>query len=268
MTLSITGKTVIVTGAAHGIGAAIARHFAERGAQVMCIDRDEATLERELGEAAHAEGTIRWFAGDLGQRLTVNNLLAATLDAFGRVDILINAEHGFATSDPLDPAADAVTALWQQNVMTTLRLSQHVAARMIAQARDDAADAPAGAIVNLTSIAARVTQPELLAYSLASSAVEQVTRSLAVALAPQRIRVNCIALGSVMGARLQANLRDNPAWRDEIRRATPLRRIAPPSEVVEAVQFLASDGAGFVTGQVLTIDGGRSLLDAARPPAH
>ena len=95
-----------------------------------------------------------------------------------------------------------------------------------------------------------------------------MTRSLAVALAPKGIRVNAVAFGSVMSASLQAALKDNPGFRDEISVATPLGRIAAPAELAEAVQFLASDAAGFLTGQVLTVDGGRSLLDVVTAPAH
>jgi len=95
-----------------------------------------------------------------------------------------------------------------------------------------------------------------------------MTRSLAVALAPKGIRVNAVAFGSVMSASLQAVLKENPDYRDEIAGATPLGRIAAPVELAEAVQFLASDAAGFVTGQVLTVDGGRSLLDVVSAPAH
>jgi len=268
LTLSITGKTAIVTGAAHGIGRAIARHFVDRGANVMFADQDEDALADDLGDEAHAEGAVRWFGGDLCKKLTINNLLSATIDAFDRVDILVNASRCVALSDPLSADGDAVEEMLQQNLMTSLRLSQHVARRMIAQAEKAGENGPVGSIVNLSSIAARVTQPELMGYSVACAAVEQMTRSMAVALAPKRIRVNCVVFGSVMSASLQAKLKDNPDWREDIRRHTPLNRIAAPVELAEAVQFLASDGAGFVTGQVLTVDGGRSLLDPARAPAH
>lgn len=269
MTLSIAGKTAIVTGAGNGIGRAIARHFVDRGARVMFVDQDEAALERELSPASPAtEGQIRWFAGDLRQKLAVSNVLAATTDAFGHIDILVNAARFFGTSDPLSPDADAVEAMWQQNVLTALRMTQQVSQRMIKQAASDPGDAPRGAIINLSSIAARLTHPELLAWSMASSGIEAMTRSMAVALAPHNIRVNCIAFGSVLSASLQATLKDHPDWRDEMRRITPLNRIGAPQDLTEAAQFLASDAAGFITGQVLTVDGGRGLIDPVRLPAH
>ena len=91
---------------------------------------------------------------------------------------------------------------------------------------------------------------------------------MAVTLAPHRIRVNAIALGSVMSASLKGALREDEDMREEIIERTPLARIASPSELAEAAQFLASDGAGFITGQILTVDGGRTLIDAAEAPAH
>ena len=125
-----------------------------------------------------------------------------------------------------------------------------------------------GSIINLSSIAARRTQPNLLAYSVSSAALDQLTRSMAVALAPNRIRVNAISLGSVMSASLKGALREDEDMRGEIIDHTPLARIASPTELAAAAQFLASDSASFITGQILTVDGGRTLVDAAEAPAH
>ena len=171
-------------------------------------------------------------------------------------------------SDPLADE-DTVEMLLQQNMLTTLRLSQMVARRMIAQAEEDGReDGTVGSIVNLSSIAARRTHPDLMAFSISTAALDQMTRSLAVALAPNRIRVNAIAFGSVMSASLKDTLKDNQDYRQDITAHTPLKRIAAPAEVAEAAQFLASDSAGFITGQILSVDGGRTLLDPVGAPAH
>jgi 7-alpha-hydroxysteroid dehydrogenase len=148
-----------------------------------------------------------------------------------------------------------------------LRLSQLVAKRMIKQA-DGAEEGCAGSIINLSSIAARRTHPDLMAYSVSSAALDQLTRSLAVALAPDRIRVNALAIGSVMSSSLRSTLRENSDFRQDIEDHTPLSRIAAPTELADAAQFLASDAAGFMTGQILTLDGGRTLLDPVAAPAH
>ena len=149
-----------------------------------------------------------------------------------------------------------------------MRVSQTVARRMIKQAEDDIGSGPIGSIVNISSIAARRTHPELLAYSVSSAALDQMTRSMAVALAPNRIRVNAVAFGSVMSASLKGVLKEHDAMRETIVENTPLHRIASPGEVSDAVQYLASDASSFVTGQIITVDGGRTLIDPADVSAH
>ena len=268
MSFSIAGKTAVVTGAANGVGLSIARHFLDAGANVMFADMDEASLAEELGDAEDEAGNSAFFAGDLRQKLTVANLLSATIDRFERVDILVNASRQMMTGDPLNADDDAVPMLVEQNLMTSLRVTQLFAKRMIKQASDNDDDTPAGSIINLSSIAARRTRPELLAYSVSSAALDQMTRSMAIALAEHRIRVNAIALGSVMSASLKGALKEAEDMREEIVSATPLGRIASSTELAEVAQFLASDGSSFVTGQILTVDGGRTLVDPADAPAH
>ncbi|MBW4961741.1 SDR family NAD(P)-dependent oxidoreductase [Sulfitobacter sp. CW3] len=266
MSFSIKGKNVIVTGAANGIGLAIARQFADKGANVMCADTDEKALSEELGSTKD-EGNIRFFAGDLRQRLTIANLVSATIDAFDEVDVLVNASRQFLPTDALNSEDTSVETLWQENVMTALQLTQQVSKRMIKQA-EDRPEGAVGSIINLSSIASRHTRPELMAYSMAAAALEQMTRSMALTLAPHRIRVNAVAFGSVMSGSLKASVADNREWRDDIRSHTPLGRIASPSELADTIQFLATDSSSFMTGEVIVVDGGRSLLDVVDAPAH
>ncbi|SDY82059.1 7-alpha-hydroxysteroid dehydrogenase [Jannaschia faecimaris] len=270
MTNSIEGKTAIVTGAANGVGLAIARHFVEQGANVMFADRDEERLTAEVGDAQVEDGArLHYFAGDLRERLTIANLLSATIDAYERVDILVNASRQIMVTDPLDPEDNSVSILLEQNLMTALRLSQAVAKRMIHQAKEDGrVEGTVGTIVNISSIVGRRTQPDLLAYSISAAALDQATRSLAVNLARERIRVNGVAVGSVMSANLTTRLGETEGLRKAIVEATPMGRIAAPSELAETVQFLASEASGFMTGQVLTVDGGRTLIDPVVEPAH
>ncbi len=267
MTFSIAGKTAIVTGAANGVGLAIGRHFVAEGANVVFADMDEDRLVAELGSADVEPERYRTFACDLRQKLSVNNLMSMTIDSFERVDILVNASRQIMASDPLNPKEDNVEAMLNQNLMTSLRLTQAISKRMMKQADGDETG-PVGSIINLSSIAARRANPDLLAYSIATAALDQMTRSMAVALAPHRIRVNAVAFGSVMSSSLKHQLRENEEYRSDIIDNTPLGRIAGPGEVSDAVQYLASDASNFVTGQIITVDGGRTLIDPASSPAH
>ncbi len=261
MTLSIQGKTAIVTGAARGVGLAIARHLAERGASVMFADADEAALQSVTSDYAEGEAQVRHFAGNMSERLAMANLLSATLDAFDRVDILVNAHRLVKGSDPLDTDMDALEEMLRQNLMAGMRLSQMVAKRMIRQAEGAGPGAQTGAIVNVSTLAARRPILSMLGYSIACAAQEQATRGLALALAPHRIRVNGVSFSSVMSHELQCALKEHPEHRAKIIAGTPLGRIAAPDELAETVHYLVSEGARFVTGQIITVDGGRSLSD-------
>ncbi len=267
MSFSIAGKTAIVTGAANGVGLAIGRHFVEMGANVVFADMDEKELVHQMGDDANKEENVRVFSGDLRKKLTIANLLSATIDAFERVDILVNASRQVMTTDPLDPEDTSVEELLQQNTLTAMRVSQAVARRMIKKA-DGETSGSVGSIVNISSIAARRAHPDLLAYSVSSAALDQMTRSMAVALAPHGIRINAVAFGSVMSASLKGSLKNDDDLRESIVENTPLHRIAGPGEVSDAVQYLASDASAFVTGQIITVDGGRTLIDPAAVSAH
>jgi 7-alpha-hydroxysteroid dehydrogenase len=229
MSFELTGKTAIITGAANGIGLAIAKHFADIGVNVMMADIDEEKLVTEV--EAIGKDTVKGFNGDLRQKLTIANLLSATIDSFDRIDILVNASRQVLPSNAHDPKHDVFEALFKQNVLANLRLTQATVKRMIQQ--EEGAE-----------------EPE------------------AVSFASDRIRVNAVAIGSTKSANLENALVDNEELREEMIRVTPLHRIAEAREVAEVVQFLASDSSGFVTGQILNVDGGRTLVDAIASAVH
>lgn len=262
---SIEGKVAIVTGAGKGIGRAIAKHFREAGARVMFADSDESALEAELGPQPDPSGQVRSFSGDLGQKLTLANLVSATIDSFDRVDILVNAHRSVLQCDPLSTDEDQLGELMRQNMVSALRLSQLVAKRMAAQAEVEQPEIQAGSIINVTSLVAERPQPRNLSYSIASAALAQASRSLAMAFAPRKIRVNGLAFASIMSNNLQKLLREEPGLRQKLIDATPLGRIAGADELGPVAAFLASEASGFITGQILRVDGGRSLADGPTP---
>lgn len=258
---SVHGRTAIVTGAGRGIGLAVARQLVERGAHVMFADADEAALAAAMADYDERDPHVRSFAGRMSERLATANLLSATLDAFDRVDILVNAHRLVKASDPLDTDPDVLEQLLRENMMAGLRMTQIVAKRMIRQAEEAPDAGSAGTIVNLSTLAAQHPVPTMLGYSIAYAAQEQATRCMALALAPHRIRVNGVRFGSVMSHELKESLRERPELRDRLIEATPMGRIAPAEELVDTVMYLACDASRFVTGQILTVDGGRSLVD-------
>lgn len=266
MTISLEGKTAIVTFGGQDIGPSVAARFLEAGAKVMLAASDERASAEAEELVARGDGACQRFSYVAQDKLSIANLIAATVDRFESVDILVNAAQSIGPTGPfLEIDTDAFDTAFGLNVRAAFRLSQAVARRMI-ENRDD--DEPAGSIVNLTSIAARRTVPDLLAFSVASAALDQLTRSMAASLAESGIRANGVAIGGVLTDRLKEVIRDDDSYRDDLIRVTPLGRLADTDEAADAVLFLASDLASYITGQIVAVDGGRSLLDPLASPVR
>ena len=265
---NLHNKTAIITGASHGIGMEIGRQFLSAGANVVFTDYAKFDLHSLISGIPTESGSAHSFFGNMQDKLAVNNLIATTLNKFDTMDILVNASRTIIPSNPLDEKEEALEKSLSQNLIATLNVSQLFAKTVIKQTKNRKNGEIVGSILNLTSIAANQTIPEMMPYSVTCAALNQMTRSLAVSLAKNGIRVNAISLGSIMSSSLRLNLHGDPKLQESIIDATPLGYIAEPAEVADLALFLSSDSAKFLTGQVVTIDGGRSILNKLEKTAY
>src|SRR5690606_28068151 len=212
MAISLDGRTAIITSAAQDVGRAMAQRFLEAGARVMLADADEKALAGVEAELEGEDDRLARFPHVVQDRLSVANLIAATVERFHRIDILVNgAQTITAPGTFLDLGTDQFDAAFGSNVRSVFQLSQAVARRMIQQARDEEEgeeERVVGTIVNISSIAAVRTVPELLTFAVSCAALDRLTRSMAASLAPHGIRVNAISLGGLLTDRLRAAFRE------------------------------------------------------------
>jgi glucose 1-dehydrogenase len=258
--MPLDGKVAIVTGGASGIGYAIAERYAREKAKVVIADIDTekgARAERDLGRF----GDVQFVKADVGRRLDVHNLVAATIDSFGDIDILVNnagIAHGADFLDVTEEDFDRVLAV---NLKGSFLTGQAVARQMVERV---GSGGPAGSIVNMSSINAVLAIASQVPYSVSKGGVSQLTKAMALSLAPYGIRVNAIGPGSIRTDML-ASVNADPAARERILSRTPLGRIGNPSEIAAIAVFLASDEASYVTGQTIYADGGRLPLNYTVP---
>ncbi len=245
-------KVVIVTGAASGIGQAIARSFGREGAAVYILDRlekegrDAAEMIRSQGGSAIA---MRVDALDPEQvKSTVDKIATGA----GRIDILVNN----IGSTEVIPFLESDESVWQHsinlNLLVPLRFCRAVLPHMVEQRR--------GTVVSISSGSGRQAVPLAVAYSAAKAGVIAMSRSLASAMAPHNIRLNCVLPGTVATTEFQRAYDADPSHIDNLLKQVTLGRPGKPEEIAAAVMFLASDESSYMTGQAISCDGGRVML--------
>jgi len=253
----LTDRVAIVTAAGRGIGAAIAKAFAEVGADVVIGARTESQLAEVAADVRALGRRAAMLPGDLGNRAGMEALVDRAMQEFGRIDIVVNNAGGSMPGPFLGTTEEAFNEALRWNVTTAFNLTQLAVPHML--------EAGGGSVINIASAVGRFADRGFCAYGTSKAAMIHLTRNLAADLAP-RIRVNAIAPGAIATSALDIVLQNEALEREMIER-TPLKRIGDVEDIAAGAVYLASPASGYVTGRVLDIDGGvqRSNLDMKIP---
>ncbi len=248
MSDSATKKVAIITGGGSGLGYAIAEKFIQQGITTIIAGRDKAKLDKakeQLGELCYA------ISCDLGNLSSIPGFVNEIVQQFGHVDILVN-NAGINQKKEFTEVTDEEF----QNVITTnlsavFSLSREVVKHML--------EKKSGSIINISSMAAQYGLPKVIAYSASKTAIDGMTRAMAVELSPNGIRVNAIAPGFIYSAMTEKALNSDPERKAKVFGRTPMGIMGQPEDIGNAALFLASDTSKYITGVILPVDGGNSI---------
>ena len=244
----LAGRVCIVTGGAQGIGEACIRRFAREGAQLVIADIDDAR-----GAALAAELGALYAHCDVGEKAQVDALVAQTMAAHGRIDVLVNNAGIFRAADFLDMSEADFDDVLRVNLKGAFLMGQAVAREM--------AKAGRGSIVNMSSVNGVLAIPTIAGYNVSKGGINQLTRVMALSLADKGIRVNAVAPGTIATELAAKAVLTSEEAKARIMSRTPMRRLGDPSEIADTVAYLASDAASYITGEIVVADGGRMTLN-------
>ena len=246
------GRVVLVTGGSQGIGEACARRFAREGAKLVIADVADApgrALARELG------GT--YMHCDVGDKADIDAIVAQALATHGRIDVLVNNAGIFKAADFLDVTEEDFDEVLRVNLKGAFLMGQAVARAM--------AQADGGSIVNMSSVNGVLAIPSIASYNVSKGGINQLTRVMALALADRGVRVNAVAPGTIATELAARAVLTSEDAKNRILSRTPMKRLGEPGEIADVVAWLASDAASYVTGEIVTVDGGRMTLNYTVP---
>jgi NAD(P)-dependent dehydrogenase (short-subunit alcohol dehydrogenase family) len=245
---SVSQKIAIVTGGASGLGLAIAKKFVTQNIRTIIVGRNEQKLQEAKASLGDLCSTV---AFDLNQLDQIPGQVKNIAERFGKIDILVN-NAGINLKKEMTEVTDAeFQQILQTNLTGVFTLSREVSKIMIPQ--------KSGAIVNISSMAAHYGIPKVIAYTASKAAIEGMTRSMTVDLSPSGIRVNCVAPGFIVTNMSTIALNNDPERKQRVLARTPMGKLGLPEDVANAVYFLVSDEAAYITGAVLPVDGGNSI---------
>lgn len=261
-------RVVIVTGGAQGIGFACAQRFYEDGDKVIIADSNIEAGTAAALKLDNGDGNVVFVSCDVSDKLSVYNLIAQTLSTFGRIDVLVNNAGMIIKGGCLDLSVKDFDKVMAVNIRGAFLVAQAVAKYMVKtiEERDDRSGTTKFpfSIINMSSISAVVAVSNILAYEVSKGGINQLTKAMALELAPYGIRVNAVGPGSIQTNMLAGVAQDQDAL-DIIHSRTPLGRIGHPDEVAGVVSFLASNDASYITGECIYVDGGRLALNYIMP---
>lgn len=261
--MKLNQRVAVITGAAQGIGAACARAFAEEGAHVVVADVNEVGGTALVRDIAADGGMAIFCKADAGDRRDAERLIAHAVQNFGRLDVLVSNAGIVHAAEFVDLAEEDFDRVLRVNLKGAFLCGQAAARQMLAQ--PPRSEAPAhggrGVVINMSSVNAVLAIANQVPYTVSKGALNQLTKVMAIALAPHGIRVVGIGPGSIATELLRTAVLTNEAARNRILARTPMGRLGEPDEIARVAVFLASDDASYLTGTTLYPDGGRMALN-------